>query len=656
MQIPVVKTKLLIVCGVGLIVSSLLAQTSPQPPALPQSPQAPANTSTDANSMQNGKSTSDAAASTTSSGLDYMFNRKPQEGTFAKDAMDTNQQAKVKMVAQDAIGGNRIEDPNMRLRFEKYLGMPEVSQEQLKAYSDDYNNVLQLLRQKKIADAWQQLYKLAQYDSIDAGISGELANRIESIWNADKTNLQLSKANDRLRKDIDSANRNADFMSDDIRNKDIDYQRRMKEGTGTANNKQSTQPNGGVPMANQTGDGGAASSPSVDSVMGKLQLTEEYLTSLELKAKIKMNELKSQKLFDKTKDDFAEYITALYKSGNQREVILAAEFWRNIFDQGDYPVSMAQQVNDSLETARETQNTVDVFNHSLEQKDIAAATDRLQEAFMLNELHPAVLGLPRVKKRPIEVFTRTLARIQNMIEARDFTNLESTLAEMKNIAPDFDTTKPMAIVNAVKLESQLRLGKAKLAAQQGDLKQAMEEFQAAAEAWPGNPDLKDKALTFFNSQDVQTQSLTEFDRLVAEDNYRAIFDKQLYFAPAMKDDSKRQDQLKAEMEKYKTAETAIQKASLLRVNGDVCGAWETVELTIKDLPNDIKLNTLRADLAGQGAEFVSAINKARGAESRKELGYSLTWYAIAQRYYPASQIANQAMDRLSKQILSSGSL
>ena len=642
----VVRTNALLVCCLSLVAASLPAQTSPQPPS--SSPQVPTDGNSAPATPSNNTKNSD---NSTEAGLNYMFNRKPQDGTFAKDAMENNQRAKVRMIAQEAVGGSRIEDPNMRLRFEKYLTLPEVPQEQLKAYEEDVAKELQLLRDKKLIEAWSQLFKLAQYDSIDAGVSWELANRIESVWNADKTNLSLDKSNAQLRKQIDTANRNADFMSDDIRQKEIMYQRRASENRSNSKS-QNNSPSGGVPMANQNSSGGGNNAQSVDTVMGKLQLTEEYLNSLELKAKIKMNELKAEKLFDKAKNDFADYITTLYQSGRQQHVLLAAEFWRDIFDQGEYPVSMAQQVNGSLETSREVKNSIDGFNYCLDKKDIAAATDRLQEAFMLNELHPAVLALPREKKQQIEAFTRRLTRMQNMIEARDFANLESLLAEMQKIAPDFDTTKPMAIVNAVKLQSQLRLGKAKIAAQQGNLEQAMEDFQAAAETWPGNPDLKDKALSFFNSQDLQTQSLTEFDRLVTEGNYRGIFDKQLYFAPAMKDDKKRQEQLKDAMEKVKLAEMAIEKANLLRANGDVCGAWETVELAVKDLPNDIKLNKLLGDLSGKGAEFVSAINKAREAEARKELGYSLTWYAIAQRSYPASQIANQAMERLADEIVS----
>ncbi len=391
--------------------------------------------------------------------------------------------------------------------------------------------------------------------------------------------------------------------------------------------------------------------PVSDQLLGKLQLTQEYLDSLATQAKIKLNELKVEKLFDQAKQDFADYITTLYKSGRYQHVLIAADFWRQIFDEGDYPVAMAQQVNASLETIGQVNTTIGVFNNNLDQKDIAAASVNLQQAYVLSEFSPAVLGLPIANKKPILALSRELNRMRNMIEARDFSDLESILAEIKQTAPDFDAVKAMSIINGVKLESQLDLGKAKLAAQQGDLKSAMDDFQQAAEAWPGNPDLKDKALSFFNSEDTQNQSLEEFDRLVAENNYRAIYDKQLAFAPAMKDDPKRQDQLKAALEKVKVVETAVEKATLMQANGDVDGAWETVQLAIKDLPDDVKLNSLRGDLAGKGAEFVSAISKAQDAESKQELGYSLSWYAVAQRYYPASQIANQAIDRISKAIL-----
>jgi hypothetical protein len=384
---------------------------------------------------------------------------------------------------------------------------------------------------------------------------------------------------------------------------------------------------------------------------GKLQLTDEYLRSLELRAKIKINELKQEKLLEQAKVNFSEYISTLYNSGRLNHVVLAADFYRKIFEEAEYPVNMAKQVNASLEIQRDVQSSVDVFRYKVERGQLAGASESLQTAFLINELSPAVLGLERPLKEKVADFNASLDQMRNLIEARDFGNLEILLQKVKQSAIDYDTTKPMAIVNGVKLEGKMRLGKAKLAAQQGDLKLAMEEFQAAAEAWPNNPDLQDKALTFFDTQDVKSQALVEFDRLVEEQNYRAIFDKQLGFAPAIKGDVKREEALKSALLAIKDAEMATEKANVLMLNGDFFGAWETIELASVKLPDDKKLNRLRADLSGRSVEFVSAINKAREAEGRNDIGFSITWFVNAQRQYPASQIANDGIERLSKKLL-----
>jgi thioredoxin-like negative regulator of GroEL len=222
---------------------------------------------------------------------------------------------------------------------------------------------------------------------------------------------------------------------------------------------------------------------------------------------------------------------------------------------------------------------------------------------------------------------------------------------MRQEVVDFEPAKPLSLVNAVKLESKMRLGKAKLAAQKGDQEQALEEFKAAAEAWPENPDLDTAASGFFQSQDVKNQGTVEFDRLIAEQNYRGVFDKQLPFLGAIKGDSKREDELKGALEKVKESETAIEKASLLQRNGDEFGAWEALDIASKDWPEDSKLNRMLADLAMKSAEFVSALNKAQEAETRGQYGYSLSWYVNAQAFYPASQIANDGIHRVSAIIL-----
>lgn len=629
------------------VASHVIAQDAPEAssgPAVPPTAASPTPSS-------EGAGASTRNPSDTSAALDYLYNRKPQDGSAGSQAAMVGKTIGGKAIAEDAIGVARLEDPELRGRFLRYLGTAEVSQEELAAYFQQMKKVSTLLRDNKLVDAWKELHDLADYQIIDAGISRELANRVEAIWNMDRASVNLDRRNEQLRKDVKTSNWNADSMSQRVREDEIAYQRRINQGARQQGGQQNL-PTGGAPMLPDGGGGGGVSQPSMAGLEGKLQLTEEYLRSLELKAKIKVNELRQEQLLDQAKKDFSDYVATLYNSGRLNHVVLAGDFYRKVFQEGEYPAEMQQQVNASLEINRDVNTAVDVFRYKVEHGELVGAMDSLQQAFLTSELNPSVLGLERTLKRKIAEFNRQLDQMRNLIEARDFGNLESLLSKVRESAKDFDATKPMAIVNAVKLESKMRMGKAKLFAQQGNLEKAMEEFQAAAEAWPGNPDLEDKALTFFDTQDVQSQTLVEFDRLVKEQNYREIFDKQVAFAPALRDDEERQEAMKTALEAIKNAEMASEKANLLMMNGDFFGAWETIELAAADLPDDKKLNRMRAELSGRSAEFVSSVNKARDAENRSEIGYSLTWYVNAQRQYPASQFANEGIDRLSKKLLS----
>ena len=594
-------------------------------------------------------------AGTAGTGLDYLYNKKPVDGSAAGQMSQANAVVAARAEAADALNIGKLGDPQVRQPFDKYLGTSEVPAATLTAYNAQLQQVSELLRANRIFDAWKGLFTLAQYDSIDAGVSRELANRVESIWNIGRASDNIDRTNQQLKNNIGESNRNADVMSGNIREQDIILARQANAGNrgGRQAPNAAASPGAGIPTGvPAAGRNAAPPTASVAGLEGRLQLTQEYLNSLEDRAKIKLNDLREQKLYDDAKKDFASYIQTLSTTGRYQQVVLAADFYRKVFNQDEYPVDIANRVNSSLETARNVRNAVDVFRYDVSKNQISDATARLEEAFSASQLDPAVLGLDRSLKLKSSAFLASLDKMENLIEARDFGPLESMIADTERTSTDFDGTKARALMNAVKLESKLHLGKAKLAAQEGDLKESMEEFENAAKAWPGNPALQDSSTAFFDTEDTKNKSVTEFDRLVAEKNYRAIFDKQLGFAPAIHGDSKREKQLVDALGKIKNAEVAAEKANVMRNAGDVSGAWETVEIAAKDLPDDNKLNGLRAELAGKAAQFVEAVNTARDAETRADLGYSITWYAVAQHYYPASVIANDGINRLSKSILS----
>ena len=575
--------------------------------------------------------------------LDYLYNNKPKQGSGAAIAGDVGARLADRLKALDSSNNFRFDNPAVRGRFDKYLSTKEESIEAVEEFERQHQQIITLLEARDTLEGWKQLLQLAN-NPVDGGTSRELANRIESVWNKDRHLREVTENVKRMHRDLETAYRNADV-----------YSQNYARENDTANGGRGAQPKTVPPAATKQGTsvGGTASAVGdiANAAEGKLRITGEYIKAAEARARIKLAETKADVLDAKARSDFADYISTLFVSRKYYQVILAASFYRRMFTEGDYPVAMANQVNTSQQMIREVADAIQAFRYKVEQNEVASASERLQDAFIASETHPAVLGLEREIMGRVGEFWRKTVQMQNTIEARDFGALDELLKVMSETAKDFDPTKARAVVNMAKLESKLHLGKARLAAQSGNVTQAMEEIRAAAEAWPQNPDIETAALTFFSSQDVVNRATAEFDQLLARQDYRAIFEKQLQFAPAIRGDGRREDLLKQALTTARNAELAIEKSNLLVRAGDTMGAWEILDAAVQAWPEDNKLNRLRSDLAIKASDFVSVLNRAQEAEARKEWGYSLSWYVSAQRMYPSSQVANDAIKRLSALVI-----
>jgi tetratricopeptide (TPR) repeat protein len=307
----------------------------------------------------------------------------------------------------------------------------------------------------------------------------------------------------------------------------------------------------------------------------------EYLKILEARAKVKLNEMRENKISDQDRMDFADYIRTLYNNHRYYHVIIAADFYRALFNEGDYPedlgnqvvaaagsnarqasdsthvmiksfgvnanvpgsmltqfgnamggdttgqsadsgqpLSIADEVTSALEINERVSQAVEVFKYKAGKGAIASASGVLQDAFIGNEFHPELKGLARDDKEKVSDFLTKVDVLKNQLEVRAFEQVEAQIADIKKVASDFDETEPMALVNDTKLASRLQLGKAQLQAQAGNLPDAMETFQTAMELWPGNPDLTTSSNLFFKSEDNQNEAAGDFDRLLKDQNYR----------------------------------------------------------------------------------------------------------------------------------------
>lgn len=533
--------------------------------------------------------------------------------------------------------------------LESFLSTPAADAVQLKTYEETFDQISMLLRQRDPSKAVVRLFEMSGY-AWDAGISEQLGNRVLSYWDMMRNQTLLASANKELEQQIKTASRNADMQSDAIRKQDMEYMRQV----GKSNQKlQAQQAKDGT-----TKGGNSAFLPSpeqaagaVGGVMGKLQLVQDYFTTLDARAKARLNEKQSLDDQKKARMNFQANIKTLSEGGRHFHAKLAADFYRVVMGDGDLPGDVAAQAALASEIVQRIRSDAPVIIAKVQAKRLASAAQILREDFALSRLHPALQALSLETRMRISDYFADLQKLQNMAEARDFAAMEKMIARLETEVLDFDSTKPKAFVNAAKHESNMHLGMAKLAAQQGTLEKAMEEFKSASIAWPENPALAQASTDFFKKNDVMSQSTEEFDKAYGRGDYREIFDKQLQFATAVHGNKDKENQMRKALELVKGAEMALEKAKILEKNRDTSGAWEALELAAMDWPDDPMLNKRRADLSVRASEFVRSISNARDAETAGNGGFGLAWFLNAQQTYPPSQIANEAIERLSAQVL-----
>ncbi len=248
-------------------------------------------------------------------------------------------------------------------------------------------------------------------------------------------------------------------------------------------------------------------------------------------------------------------------------------------------------------------------------------------------------------------FSQKNYQLISAVQVKDYQLAEKLVKELDKIAKDFDDSKPLAAIETARTVSAMHLAKARNAAVSGDRATLESELKAATEIWPRNPALADVSGLIFSQADVQQKALVDLDQLISQRNHRQIYNDKLRFIAAAALYPDRQEQLKKILDQMQVIETAIIQAGEIEKHGDYAGAWETIEKIYKDHPDDSKLNQMRASLTTEAADFVRTLRTAEQLEAKDELGSSLAWYLKAQKLYPASEFAQDGINRLVKRVL-----
>ncbi|MCC6354049.1 MAG: hypothetical protein IT577_09200 [Verrucomicrobiae bacterium] len=539
------------------------------------------------------------------------------------------------------ITDNRI----FRARFEKFLNAAEQTTEEEQEYQALLARIMALLAPEtvdssKVNDAWSLLPKASKY-RIDANLCDSLANAVYTVWLSKREVSRIQLAQKVLTEEKRSLEWNARMRSE--------------------NNRLGETPPKNPALAQQW---------SKEQELKRDLGLQPYLTRLvEVNAMMQANRLKTQASELQAKIEFQALVMQFFLQRRFQHVVIASRFYRSIFADGDTKLAVGKEteklltdasglpptlgVLDSLasEAMRDVSEGVEAFRFLLGKNELASATERLSETFVLGEYMPEVRSLKRDEKRVALKFAQLSNQLLSALEVKDYERAEQTCKELQSLATDFDTSKPMAAIETARTVSSMHLAKARTAAVSGDRATLEEQLRLATEIWPRNPELAKVSAAIFSQTDVQQQALVDLDRLIQQKNYRQIFEDKVRFIAATALYPDRQETLRKVLDDMQIIEGAVIRAQEIARRNDHAGAWESIEKVFKDFPDDNKLNQLRADFTTHAAEFVRSLRTAQDLERKDQTGSSLAWYLKAQGLYPPSEYARDGIERLVQKIL-----
>lgn len=540
------------------------------------------------------------------------------------------------------LNNNRL----FEARFEKYLNAPADTSAESQAYQTILSTLLTKLgpgqaSAESVDQAFRLLKRAANYE-MDAHLCDALADAVYSVWRAQDSSQRLAQANLALEQERKNNEWNAQVAA----------QQNKLEGAPSSKNKDATE------------------QWAKEQQQARDLAMQPYTTRLaEILATIKANQAKKELTTLEAKIEFQALFVQLFLQRRFQHVLIGTRFYRDIFSSGESKLEVGKDTKDLFakssglpptvgtldslahEAIRDVNESIQAFRFLLQKNELQSASKRLAEAFSVGEFMPEVRTLPREEKRRVLEFSQKNYQLISAIEVKDYQLAEKLVKELDKIAKDFDDSKPLAAIETARTVSAMHLAKARNAAVSGDKATLESELKEATEIWPRNPALAEVSGLIFSQADVQQKALVDLDQLISQHNSRQIYNDKLRFIAAAALYPDRQEQLKKILDQMQVVETAIIQAGEIEKHGDYAGAWETIEKVYKENPDDSKLNQMRASLTTEAADFVRTLRTAEQLEAKDEIGSSLAGYLKAQKLYPASEFAQDGINRLVKKVL-----
>lgn len=535
-----------------------------------------------------------------------------------------------------------------RSKFEIYLATPEADSADDQAYRDLIAQIIQLLAPTRaggpdVSAAFALLPDAGAFP-IDGGICNTIANGVADVWLAQRKVNNLRAVNEAMLK----------------RRKDLEWNTEMD----LKNAPLAPSTPGGAAR-----NGGGNRQQAVQQQQGNSMTVGRasgYIKRIaEIEARMKLNETAIGLSEVTSKTQFQALMVQLFMQRRFEHAIIACRLYPHMFRDGDsvlqlddnsdlkkmfsaglgVPPTVSLIDGFAAEAIRGVDEAVVAFEQLVLRQDFDSAAKRLMEAYAIGEYLPRIRRLPMTTKLKVLDYVRDGNQLVNALEMRDFGLAEELVKKLRAASRDFDFSKPQAAIETARTLSDMRLTAARAAAVKGDQTGVAQELKGAAEIWPTNPKLREVSDMIGQNSDIQAQTLLDFDRLISQRNYRQIFNDQGRFLAAAINDPARQEQLKKVLTDMNRVNLIVHGAAQM-AGSNPFGAWEQVEKEFEQFPDDPEITRLRSELSVKASEYVSAIEKAKQHEKRKQAGSAIAWYLKARRLYPGSEFARGGIERL----------
>ena len=541
------------------------------------------------------------------------------------------------------VNNNRL----VRSKFEIYLATPEANGAEDQAYRDLIAEIILLLAPTRkggpdVSSAFAMLPEAGAF-KIDAGLCNTMANGVYDVWLAQRKVNNLRAANDAMSK----------------------RRRQLEWNNEVAMSSAELSPQAGSGTA--TKGGAAAGNAQKQATAASIGRVSGYVKEIaEIEARKKLNETSMGLSEVTSKVQFQALILQMFLQRRFEHALIACRLYPHMFRDGDSVLQLDDNSDlkkafsaglgvpptvsliDSLssEAIRGVDEAVIAFEQLVQRQDYQSASNRLMEAFAVGEYLPRVRRLPLAEKLKVLDYVRDGNQLVNALEMKDFGLAEELVTKLRKNSKDFDFSKPQAAIETARALSDMRLTAAKAAAMKGDQASYAAEMKGAAEIWPTNPKLRSLSELMGQTSDIQAQALLDLDRLLSQRAFRQIFNEQGRFLAAAINDPARQQQIKQVITDVTEVTMVVKMAEEQSKTGNAFGAWEAVERVFTKFPEDPEVTRMRSELSVKASEFVSAIEKAKQHEQRKQSGSAISWYLKARHLYTPSEFARTGIERV----------